>query len=201
MQNSSKRLYYNWECGNNPYEFSEKQILENIDSITLDDLKEFHNYILKNSRGIITANIPNENSEAVKQELLAAANSLKPVKQNTIKTTPLYKENNTPVVLTQTTNNSQADIMQVYKFKCDNTLKESVTGEILNSILTNSSIGLFNVLREKEHLAYSVYSSIDKEGDRGELSCNILTTTDNKNIGEISYDNVEKSINGFKRHH
>ena len=198
-QNSSKRLYYNWECGNNPYEFSEKQILENIDSITLDDLKEFHNYILKNSRGIITANIPNENSEAVKQELLAAANSLKPVKQNTIKTTPLYKENNTPVVLTQTTNNSQADIMQVYKFKCDNTLKESVTGEILNSILTNSSIGLFNVLREKEHLAYSVYSSIDKEGDRGELSCNILTTTDNKNIGEISYDNVEKSINGFKR--
>ena len=89
--------------------------------------------------------------------------------------------------------------MQVYKFKCDNTLKESVTGEILNSILTNSSIGLFNVLREKEHLAYSVYSSIDKECDRGELSCNILTTTDNKNIGEISYDNVEKSINGFKR--
>ena len=89
--------------------------------------------------------------------------------------------------------------MQVYKFKCENSLKETATAEILNSILSNSSIGLFNVLREKEHLAYSVYSSIDKNGDRGELSCNILTTTDNKDIGEISYDNVQKSIDGFKR--
>ena len=31
----------------------------------------------------------------------------------------------------------------------------------------------------------------------GEVSCNILTTTDNKEIGEISYDNVQKSIEGF----
>ena len=111
----------------------------------------------------------------------------------------MYNENKTPTVLTKQTNNSQADIMQVYKFKCDNTLKENVTGEILNSILTSSSIGLFDVLREKEHLAYSVYSSLDRAGDRGELSCNILTTTDNKEIGEISYENVEKSIEGFKR--
>ena len=32
------------------------------------------------------------------------------------------------------------------------------------------------------------------------MSCNILTTTDNKEIGEISYDNVQKSINGFNKH-
>ena len=70
----------------------------------------------------------------------------------------------------------------------------------MNSILTSSKdIGLFNTLREKEHLAYSVYSEIDCSGDSGELSCNILTTTDNKEIGEISYDNVQKSINGFHR--
>ena len=87
--------------------------------------------------------------------------------------------------------------MQVYKFKCDNTIKESAVGEIMNSILTNSSIGLFNTLREKEHLAYSVYSSLEKDGDAGMLSCNISTTTDNKDIGEISYDNVPKSIEGF----
>ena len=31
------------------------------------------------------------------------------------------------------------------------------------------------------------------------LSCNILTTTDNKDVGEISYDNVEKSIRGFHK--
>ena len=89
--------------------------------------------------------------------------------------------------------------MQVYKFQCDNSVRENALAEITNSILTNSSIGLFNTLREKDHLAYSVYSSIDKIGDSGEISCNILTTTDNKEIGEISYDNVKRSINGFNR--
>ena len=70
----------------------------------------------------------------------------------------------------------------------------------MNTILSSSSsIGLFNTLREKEHLAYSVYSSIDSSGDTYELSCNILTTTDNKDIGEFSYDNVQKSIKGFHR--
>lgn len=53
--------------------------------------------------------------------------------------------------------------MQVYKFKTDNTLRESVLGELTNSILTSSSIGLFDNLREKDHLAYSVYSTIEKQ--------------------------------------
>ncbi len=198
-QNTAQRLYYNWECANNPYESSEDEILSNLDSITLEDLRDCHNYIINNSRGIITANVPKDGAESVKEEILASAENLKQVLPNNVKTISLYKENNAPVVLTKATNNSQADIMQVYKFKTNNTIKETVAGEILNSILTNSSIGLFNVLREKEHLAYSVYSSIDKCGDRGELSCNILTTTDNKEIGEISYENVQKSIDGFKR--
>ena len=198
-QNSAARVYYNWECGNNTYEYSEQDILDNIDNITLDDIKECHDYILKNSRGIISANIPQEAFGNIKNEILTFTNRLDKVRPNIVKTIPMYNENKTPTVLTKQTNNSQADIMQVYKFKCDNTLKENVTGEILNSILTSSSIGLFDVLREKEHLAYSVYSSLDRAGDRGELSCNILTTTDNKEIGEISYENVEKSIEGFKR--
>ncbi len=198
-QNTAKRLYYNWECSNNKYDTSENEILANLNKITLDDVKECHNYILNNSRGIITANIPHKDKVQTKQEIIGAAQGLKPVLKNDVNTISLYKENTKPVVLTQETNNSQADIMQVYKFKCDNTIQETVTGEILNSILTNSSIGLFNVLREKEHLAYSVYSAIDKTGDRGELSCNILTTTDNKDINEISYENVQKSIDGFYR--
>ena len=198
-QDSAQRLYYNFECMNNPYEFSENEILENLKNITIEDVKECHNYFLNNSRGIITANIPEKDQTGIKQNIIKASNKLKSVKPNNIKIPTVYRENNTPKVLTQKTNHSQADIMQVYKFKCENSLKETATAEILNSILSNSSIGLFNVLREKEHLAYSVYSSIDKNGDRGELSCNILTTTDNKDIGEISYDNVQKSIDGFKR--
>ena len=197
-QDSAYRLYLNYDSQNNPYDFSEKEILENLDSITLDDVKDCHKYLLENSRGIITANIPEEFPE-VEQEVLNTAGSLHNVLPNKKETIKIYKENTKPVVITKANNHSQADIMQVYKFQCDSSVRETALAEITNSILTNSSIGLFNTLREKDHLAYSVYSSIDKIGDSGEISCNILTTTDNKEIGEISYDNVKKSIDGFNR--
>lgn len=197
-QDSAYRLYANYDTRNNPYDFSDEEILANLDNITLDDVKECHKYLLNNSRGIITANIPAEHPE-VKNEILSSSAKLKKVLPNKIKPLEIYKENTRPKVLQVVKNNSQADIMQVYKFKTDNTLRESVLGELTNSILTSSSIGLFDNLREKDHLAYSVYSTIEKTGNSGEISCNILTTTDNKDIGEISYDNVKKSIDGFNR--
>lgn len=197
-QDSAYSLYTNYDTRNNPYDFSDEEILANLDNITLDDVKECHKYLLNNSRGIITANIPAEHPE-VKNEILNSSAKLKKVLPNKIKPLEIYKENTRPKVLQVVKNNSQADIMQVYKFKTDNTLHESVLGELTNSILTSSSIGLFDNLREKDHLAYSVYSTIEKTGNSGEISCNILTTTDNKDIGEISYDNVKKSIDGFNR--
>ena len=112
----------------------------------------------------------------------------------------VYIQNDEVKILTKEKNVSQADIMQLYKFPVSNNPKERAISAIANTLLSSSSsIGLFNTLREKEHLAYSVYSDIDRIGNCGEISCHILTTTDNKDIGEISYDNVQKSINGFHR--
>lgn len=196
-QDSAYSLYLNAEAKNNPYEFSDEEILKNLDSITLADIKNCQQYFLNNSRGIITANIPTEHPE-IKTEILNFSNKLNNVKPNNVELVKIYNSYDKPKVLTKVNNNSQADIMMVHKFKREDTIQDCILGELTNSILTNSSIGLFNVLREKEHLAYSVYSNIDKNGDLGEISCNILTTTDNKNIGEISYENVQKSINGFK---
>ena len=199
QQYSANRLYNNYEASNNPYEFTEDEILNSIDNITLEDLKECHNYFINNSRGIITANLPYGKENIVKDEILKNVSSLHNVKSNIVEYSKIYVENPKSKVLQKVNNNSQADIMQVYKFKTSNTIKENILAELTNSILTNSSIGLFNNLREKEHLAYSVYSDISRYADRGELSCHILTTTDNKEIGEYSYDNVQKSIDGFNR--
>ena len=199
QQDSANRLYNNFEASNNPYEFTEGEILNSIDNITLEDLKECHNYLVNNSRGIVTANLPYGKENIVKDEILKNVSVLNIVKPNSVNYSKIYTENKKAKVLQKVNNNSQADIMQVYKFQTGNTIKENILAELTNSILTNSSIGLFNNLREKEHLAYSVYSNISRTSDRGELSCHILTTTDNKEIGEYSYDNVQKSIDGFNR--
>ena len=196
-QDSAMSLYCDNESKNNPYIFSKDEVLKSLDSITIADVEDCKNYILENARGVVTANLPMGDKENCKSDVINAGKSLKKVKPNKVQILEMYSGNTKPQVLTKANNNSQADIMQVYKFKCDNTLEEVVLGKIANSILSNSSIGLFDNLREKQHLAYSVFSDISREGDLGEISCNILTTTDNKEIGEYSYDNVKKSIDGF----
>ena len=197
-KDSAISLYIENEAKTNPLYTSKQEILKHIDNVTIEDVKNLHEYIINNSVGFITTNIPQKNEEfgSLSKETFSNLKDVKPYKNTTKK---VYQENLKTTVLTKEQANSQADIVQVHKFKFENSTKEIAMMEILNTLLSSSSIGLFNTLREKEHLAYSVYSNIDRIGDSAELSCHILTTTDNKNIGEISYDNVQKSINGFNR--
>ena len=124
---------------------------------------------------------------------------LQPLKENKFYMYEIFKPEEKTLVLTKENNNSQADIMECFKFKYDISLHNVVSGALMNSILSNSSIGLFDILREKENLAYSVHSDINSTGDNGLVTLSILTTTDNKNINEIKYENVQKSIDGFNR--
>jgi len=191
-------LYIDHEAKNNPLHSSKEQILKDLDSVTIEDVKNLHKYIIKNSTGTIAINTPINNPE-MKNTSINMFETFFPVKNYEYQRKEVFTPNKETTVLTKEKPASQADIAQVFKFKFEDNTKERATMEIMNTILSSSSIGLFNTLREKEHLAYSVYSNLDRLGDCAELSCHILTTTDNKDIGEISYDNVQKSINGFNR--
>ena len=189
-QYTSSRLYNDYESQTNPLYTSKQDILDGLDKVTVEDVKALHKYIIENSTGTITTNIDKPD----------AFESLNTVQAGKYELRDVYKPNEKTVVLTKDRPVSQADIMQTFKYEWNNTPRERALSEIMNQILTSSqTIGLFNTLREKEHLAYTVFSSSSSIGNCGELSLNILTTTDNKDIGEISYDNIQKSINGFNR--
>ena len=183
----------------NPFLFRRDEILNGLDLVTVDDVKELHNYIVKNSRGLVAANVPENAEKEIKNNIIKNINSLKEVEPNNYRLLEIHRENKKPVVVKSINHNSQADISEVFRFKRDNSIKERAVIPVMNSILSSSSIGLFDILREKENLAYSVFSNYSTTGDQGQLSLNILTTTDNKEIGEYKYDNVKKSINGFNR--
>ncbi len=183
----------------NPLLFRRDEILRGLDKVTVDDVKELHGYILKNSRGLVAANVPEMSEKEVKYNILNNVNYLPKVEENNYRLLDMHKEIKKPAVITEINHNSQADISQVFRFERNNSIKEKALIPVMNSILSSSSIGLFDTLREKENLAYSVFSNYSTCGNQGQLSLNILTTTDNKEIGEYSYDNVKKSINGFNR--
>ena len=196
-EDTSRSLYVEYESKHNPYYTSKATLLEMIDKVTVDDVKNLHKYILNNSKGHIILNTPVKKD--IKDIAIKHFESLEGVKPYQIENPEIYKENNETQVITKEKNVAQADIMESFKYKCDNTPREKALVNIMNTILTNSSIGVFTVLREKEHLAYRVSSGFNNIDDSGRVYCHILTTTDNKETGETSYDNVQKSINGFNR--
>ena len=80
-------------------------------------------------------------------------------------------------------------------------IEDEVKFEMVNLILGGSpNARLFGDLREKQNLAYSVSSRIQSFENTGILTLQIQTTTDNKDAGIESFDNVQKSLDGFRKH-
>lgn len=198
-EDTADTLYSSYIGQYDHLEPSKEKIEEGLKTLTIDDVRNLHKYIINNSCGTIAVNVPQKNPE-LKQTLTDEFSKFSTVKPFEYKIENTTHENLNPVVLTKAKNTAQADIKQTYRFTGVDSLKDEMTLKLLNSILSSSStIGLFNNLREKEQLAYSVYSDIMKSGNSHELSLNILTTTDNKETGEQSFENIQKSINGFHR--
>ena len=196
---TSDILYNNYESKHNRYIYSKEDILNKLNALTVDDVKNAYEYIINNSQGCIIMNIP-KNSEEFRYACEKQFEQMKKVKPYEYKFGGEYRKPLSAVVLTKPRKVSQADIQEVFKFRVNDDIKEIAAINIMNSILSSSnSIGLFNSLREHEHLAYTVKSDFSRTDDCGYIKLKILTTTDNKDTGEISYDNLEKSINGFNR--
>ena len=172
-QDTAHSIYSDYNVQFNPAYYSKKEVLKDIDSVTVDDVRKLHNYVLNNSVGYITVNTPSSNKD-MENVTVQQFENLKPVKPFKYETLDYYNTNAEPVVLVKDRQVSQADIIQVHKFKFDDTAKDLALLKIMNTILSSSSIGLFNTLREKEHLAYSVHSKTSVMGNSGEIFCNIF---------------------------
>lgn len=179
--------------------YSDKDILDNLDNITLEDVKGYHKYIMDNAGVTLVASVPVQKYPNVKNVINNELLEFKPNKPLTPKVFNDYVPVKDTKVITDVANTAQADIVEAFKFPLNHDPKEIATCHLMNSILTNGdTTGLFNNLREKEKLAYSVHSMFERSPYKtAVLSCNILTTTDSPDMK--SYDNVKKSIDGFNR--
>lgn len=185
-----------------PNGYSKTEILQDLETLTLDDVITLHKKLISQSKGSVTISAPFNRKPELKNQVFSNIASFENVKTFSPKELQnIYKPVETTKVLTDTDFKNQAEIIEAYKFKTNGNLKDMVTIKLLNTILGgNSSSRLFNDLREKEKLAYHVRSHYESNNDIGIISLRIGTTTENKETGETSFDNVQKSINGFNRH-
>ncbi len=191
-----KELYPNL-----PYNLTKDEILKDLETVTLDDVKDFYNQITENAQANITVSAPFSKKPYLKNDVfneILSMNNMKEFKPKTYKN--IHTPNTKSKVLTDIDNKNQAKIVMAYKYLDNKNIKDSTALNLLNIILgENPSSRLFKDLREKEKLAYTVKSSIDSTENSGCIALYIGTTTENKETGETSYDNLQKSIEGFKR--
>jgi len=185
-----------------PNGYSKEEILKDLDTLKLDDIKKLYSNILSNGKGIISISAPIDRKPEIKNTIFNGTSILSPVKEfNVSDIKQDFKKVEQTKVLSDTYNKNQAEIIEAFKFKINDNIKDHVTVKLLNIILGgNPSSRLFMDLREKEKLAYQVKSSYSKHNDIGLFTLQIGTTTDNKQTGEKHFENVQKSIEGFNRH-
>ena len=185
-----------------PKGMSKDDVLKSLDKLTLDDVKLLYSDLLNHSKGIFSVCAPLDKNDELSKELYNAIATFKPIKPFTVsKKSDKFKPIDETKVLTDVDYKSQAEIITAYKYKINNNIKDDVTLKLLNIILGgNSSSRLFMDLRENQKLAYHVKSSVSNYDDIGTIVLKIGTTTDNKETGEKHFENLQKSIEGFKKH-
>ena len=184
-----------------PQGYSKEEILNSIDSVTLDDIKSLYNYILKNGQANIVVSAPFSTKPELKQLVFNEIAELPQVAPKNSNIKDIFEEIPQTKVLTDVHSKSQAQIIEAYKFPMSQNMKDEITLNLLNTILGGTpSSRLFQDLRENQKLAYSVHSNVNFMDNIGTLTLEIGTTTENKETGEVSYNNLQKAIEGFNKH-
>lgn len=185
--------------GEHPYGHTPRKILEKIDQVTLQDIKDFYNKVITNSQGIATITGPVDKTPNLENTIFS---SLQTGINPSLKTkfVDIYqgKELEKPKVIAEAKDRTQAHIVKMFKIEESGNVKDQAALKLLNEVLGgNSQSRLFSDLREAKKLAYRVKSYYLTNGAAGQVKLEIKTTT--KENGQVN-DNLKKSIDGFNEH-
>ncbi len=179
---------------------SPSQILEGLNTLTIDDVKNHYNNLIFNSSSNFVVSAPFSKHPELRNQTLSQLNTnnvkFKPYAPKLLKS---YSPNPREKVLLDTEERNQAQIYKNYSFEISGNIEDEIKFELLNTILGGgTSSRLFSDLREKRKLAYTTSSQIQSFENSGILTMRILSTTDDKKQNDIKYDNLKKCLDGFK---
>lgn len=189
-------LFPDSSWGNTP-----KKILENIDNVTINDVQNLYNQILQDSQGKISIDGPISKTPGLGQAVFTQLQTGMTFaqKHHSINMPESQKLPETKVI-TEAEPRNQADIVQIFKIKESKNIKDGAALLLLNEIIGGNSLSrLFMDLRESQKLAYRVKSIYLTDGNQGIMQLSIKTTTEDDLKGP-THENVQKSLDGFKKH-
>ncbi len=184
------------------YFATSKSILEGLKTLTLDDVRAHWQNLITSASSTFTVSAPINKNPNLENDIINAVHTPDfdfKTRQNNL--VDIYKPTQESKVYLATEERNQAEVFKTYSFEMTGNIEDDVKFELLNTILGGGPASrLFSDLRETKQLAYQVASEVQSFGNTGILSMFIKTTTDNKAQNEISYDNLQKSLQGFDEH-
>ena len=117
-----KKMIYSHTFPNSPVYSSDKEILNNLDNITIEDIKALYKTIMTNGCGSIAFSTSKDEPEYT-EEILSIISTLPKTERRTYKLENNFTPEKNPVVLTHPNNNAQANIRIGYKYKTNLNLK------------------------------------------------------------------------------
>lgn len=185
-----------------PASYTKDDILNNINNITLEDVKTLYYGIIQNAQGHVCVSAPFDKQPQLQNTVFNEIMALPYVQ----KSKPFLRDTYKPVeqvkVVTDVYDKPQAEIIEAFKFQYNGNLKDDITIDLMNTILGGGkalSSRLFKDLREQQQLCYRVRSKVHTKGNTGSIELFTSTTTDNPDTKEFTYNNVQKSIDSFNK--
>ncbi len=181
-----------------PNGMNKEETLKSIEDATFDDVKALYKDIIANAQGSIVMSAPFDKKPEIQNILFEKMSTFDNFEKFNVSLRNNYKPIEKTKVLTDHDATNQAKIIEAFTYKYSGNMQDELTLRLMNTILGDGATSrLFQDLREERKLAYSVKSSLDHVGNTGMVKLSIGTTTENVDTGEISYDNVQKAIDGF----
>ncbi len=183
---------------------SKEERLKQLDELTLADIQNLYSIILSTSKASISLSAPLDEKpylqDILNNEFSYGLPEFKPYTKEHSPSYNIYSPETETKIFTQAQEQTQANIVQAYKYKESSNIDDIAKIDLLNIILGKGmSSRLFADLREDKKLAYSVYSDTLQEKDTKAVILETSTTTDSPDPNEGSPDNVTKALEGFER--
>ena len=181
-----------------PLNINKEEAEKMIDNITLDDLKQYHQFILNNSQAKSVFVTSKENFEQNKAQFFDEINKNMPIFQpkhrsdwQNRKISKIKKNR----VVTEEIKNENAGINQDFKLPVNMDVKEKLITEFLKTIIEeDKEYGLFRYLREDKNLSYSAGVILGKPNNyyrRFTYICDLP-------LDKESSDNIKTVLDTFK---
>lgn len=175
--------------------YSSKEILENIDNVTLEEVRNLHRKIITDSSGQVTIMLPDRTFQESKGQILHSLSQM-PKMQKEIESKEMFiKPLDKSQIFIKVKNTDQTIIQQQFQTHQSGNIKDHAAIMLLDIILGgNINSKLTQDLREKQQIAYVAYCEHRNINDKnGVLALYTETKTSNQDEAE----NLGKVLAGF----